>query len=595
MKKLFSTVLILTAVLTTLFADDGGSLRVEDWTYGNIYVKEPNDKIALENEILYFKNNSARVIFDFKNTSDSVVKVPCSFPVVIKVPFKTFQGKARPTYSQWTDILDSGIWEIALNKYISDDGGESWRNKLNIEELKAKDKTLRVEKYEDYLKQLDSYRIYGSTTDENGKYISDRRNGDHLKKYYSGCDIKQDGKKIQILNVGIEVNVEINPASEIESKFVNSADDEFSYLTLVLHFYHELEFMPLKHSKLEVSYAVASLSSSYHSLIYEGFYDISTGGTWKGSMKKFLVASPMSLEIKNGKTKPEKFHDILNFYLFETYKPESEEYFIFRQKLEEDGEPDRFLESRDFPKQNFVSNIQSHTSLKGTYRHYDYDKRQNDDENEPAIKISGYGPETCFDSDPYNGWVEGQPGDGINDWIGFTLEKKVFGPFAINGLTKFHTNSYYNEFDYISQFAGKGRKPTDTWLENNRIKSMNLVGPNGKTTKLKFRDLYAGFRLSTTDLYRNKFNAIENPVILDAGTYKMEIAEVYKGTKYDDTVLGEIWFYEISGRLLELYDSEEKNKNSIFPEEITDLLRDCLVDFSYAEYFMNYRFNCKDD
>ena len=48
MKKPVFIFLIMTAALFSVFADDGGSYHPEDWTYGNIYVKEPNDKIALE-------------------------------------------------------------------------------------------------------------------------------------------------------------------------------------------------------------------------------------------------------------------------------------------------------------------------------------------------------------------------------------------------------------------------------------------------------------------------------------------------------------------------------------------------------------------
>ena len=48
MKKPVFIFLIMTAALVSVFADDGGSYHPEDWTYGNIYVKEPNDKIALE-------------------------------------------------------------------------------------------------------------------------------------------------------------------------------------------------------------------------------------------------------------------------------------------------------------------------------------------------------------------------------------------------------------------------------------------------------------------------------------------------------------------------------------------------------------------
>ena len=63
MKKPVFIFLIMTAALVSVFADDGGSYHPEDWTYGNIYVKEPNDKIALENEILYFSNDNALAVF----------------------------------------------------------------------------------------------------------------------------------------------------------------------------------------------------------------------------------------------------------------------------------------------------------------------------------------------------------------------------------------------------------------------------------------------------------------------------------------------------------------------------------------------------
>ncbi len=52
MKKLLSVIFSLTVLAAIAFADDGGSYKLEDWTYGNIYVKEPNDIIALERELL---------------------------------------------------------------------------------------------------------------------------------------------------------------------------------------------------------------------------------------------------------------------------------------------------------------------------------------------------------------------------------------------------------------------------------------------------------------------------------------------------------------------------------------------------------------
>ena len=41
-------------------------------------------------------------------------------------------------------------------------------------------------------------------------------------------------------------------------------------------------------------------------------------------------------------------------------------------------------------------------------------------------------------------------------------------------------------------------------------------------------------------------NAVKNPQILSKGTYRMTIQSVYKGDKYDDTALGEVWFIPLS-------------------------------------------------
>ena len=101
MKKSLLIIALLSASFAA-FTDDGGSYKSEDWTYGNIYVKEPNDKIALERELLVvehtaigeydrksdtFHKTSGRevtALFDFLNTTRERVTVPCAFPVVVK-------------------------------------------------------------------------------------------------------------------------------------------------------------------------------------------------------------------------------------------------------------------------------------------------------------------------------------------------------------------------------------------------------------------------------------------------------------------------------------------------------------------------------
>ena len=49
MKKSLLIIALLFASFAA-FTDDGGSYKPEDWTYGNVYVKEPNDKIAGDGE-----------------------------------------------------------------------------------------------------------------------------------------------------------------------------------------------------------------------------------------------------------------------------------------------------------------------------------------------------------------------------------------------------------------------------------------------------------------------------------------------------------------------------------------------------------------
>ena len=50
-------------------ADDSATTYPEDWTYGNIYVKEPNKSIALEKEYMYVSDDKIEAVFCFRNTA----------------------------------------------------------------------------------------------------------------------------------------------------------------------------------------------------------------------------------------------------------------------------------------------------------------------------------------------------------------------------------------------------------------------------------------------------------------------------------------------------------------------------------------------
>ena len=100
MKRILFFLFIQLSAIFSLMADDGGVTNVEDWTYGNIYVKEPNDKIALEKELMVCSMDSITAIFVFKNTTDDTVTVDCAFPIDVVLPY-TIENVKENEYELW--------------------------------------------------------------------------------------------------------------------------------------------------------------------------------------------------------------------------------------------------------------------------------------------------------------------------------------------------------------------------------------------------------------------------------------------------------------------------------------------------------------
>ncbi len=123
-------------------------------------------------------------------------------------------------------------------------------------------------------------------------------------------------------------------------------------------------------------------------------------------------------------------------------------------------------------------------------------------------------------------WCEGVEGDGIGESI--TISQTYNGssyPWLI-----------YKEICIVNGYA----KNSTTWTENNRIKKM----------KLYFGDTYMGsIELEDTilpqyiDISELKMSVVSGKT----ATFRVEIEEVYKGTKYDDTCLTGLIF-EFEGR-----------------------------------------------
>ena len=569
MKKFILLVALLGAFSWFSFADDGGSRYPEDWTYGNIYVKDSNDSVSLKNEVLcvkqfnYDKGAQVKAYFDFYNTANEEQKVSCAFPVVVKLPFAYDKDSDYITlYTDFHDWPDKDLWDFILE-------GRDF-TKENVLSL---DEKLSVLTYRDYQKRA---------ADSLGKD----------NPLYKGCSIKLDGKEVSILNVGIETSIASKDYS-IELYDDYSDDRPHGYykadvyeLTLKLHFYHELCFKGSAHSKLEASYSIDTKKGGKWGTRYEMVYDISTGGTWKGPIDNFVVMTDSDFKACNSSASFEAtdFGNLNHFlnqhvalYSASNYKPRQEEYFSFScLTLGDDGPV--LISNQSSGTSSYVKEVKASSYLNGTYKKADSAKGYydffglNKDEN---LVDSTYEPAASFDGDVYNGWVEGVKGDGKGEWIEFTLTRDVFGPFATNGLARFvFSDTYGNSLDGEDEneytVLLKGGEADSTWKSNNRIKTMTLENLSSKERfTLDFKDrkpvtLVEGVEDLTY------INAVKNPLFLKKGTYRLYIEDVYKGDRWDDTVLGEVWFVPLGNVLDRIIFGKD---SSFFERYIADFIK----------------------
>lgn len=194
--KRFLCILFACSLVDVAMADDSATTYPEDWTYGNIYVKEPNNSIALEKEYMYVSGDRIKAVFCFKNTTDSIVVVPCAFPIVVKMPFRVENDTVM--IGDYFSENDFNLWNIAIKDFekdYTDDRDLGFRTNLTKADIENYDKKLRVLTYNDYQKLYKKRGISKET-----------------EEYYKGCNIVQDGNVVELKTVGIETNVSLKKA-----------------------------------------------------------------------------------------------------------------------------------------------------------------------------------------------------------------------------------------------------------------------------------------------------------------------------------------------------------------------------------------------
>ena len=127
-----------------------------------------------------------------------------------------------------------------------------------------------------------------------------------------------------------------------------------------------------------------------------------------------------------------------------------------------------------------------------------------------------FDPARLFDGLPETAWVVRTPRSGIDEYVRFSLDTAVDRIEISNGFQRSTVN--YPDKDTWSYFG-----------KNNRVKTLDLVRDDG--------GLVERLRLADTREVQ-RFN-----VSLPAGIYRAVIADVYPGSRWNDTCLGEMSFF----------------------------------------------------
>lgn len=147
----------------------------------------------------------------------------------------------------------------------------------------------------------------------------------------------------------------------------------------------------------------------------------------------------------------------------------------------------------------------------------------------PAIGANSYSSNELFDGDARTAWVEGTKGYGVGEWITFTFDYN-----AARATTCFIVNGY--------------NKNALTWQNNSRVKSFNLYDNDQLIATVNLKDTRDMQRFELLYAFPNRPEDYDRFDESTSGKQKKDVAlkfvitEVYKGNKYDDTAISEMFF-----------------------------------------------------
>lgn len=528
-RLLFFMIMLFSAV--SLMADDGHTINVENWSYGNIYSKESDDMIALEKELMICSMDSITAIFVFKNTTDDTVTVDCAFPIDLEVPYKngsvnwsddSFEYAKSSCYSYRALKILLGTKDSIDTKEVIDNEGYISLNDRVMTLVQTHDKELRVMSRDQYFRYLDSLNLKDAMS---STYFFDL--------YTPNCDIQQDGKSVKIENVGIESTV--------------SSD----LIKMQLHFHHQLTFLPNSYSKVVIKNAIDRFADHYT-------YDISTGGTWKGNIHSFMVFAQRCHLTQDKSTLKTLCLNELNeygIYYKKEYKPKKGEIFRF---------------SNDF---------EAHEH--DVYSHPKYEDLKSVPLKELKTSSSWNNPKAMMDKDRFTACA-------ITDWqnasLEFTIPQDAYGPFMYNGsVGNIVTKEIFNEFrdsmkQQYSQAWDSEYNISDFFPDDSTVKAYNRVSKisvellDEPYDTLLFDVSFSDPRKFPFAFDWDRFNDVKNMRYFSAGRYRLTIKDIVKGWQCQDTTLiTEFCFLKVPKDISDMLADDAISDMTIFDDFVTML------------------------
>jgi hypothetical protein len=573
-------VFALSFITAAVALADAGFMAVHPSTSaaGPLYSAVEHPSVSLDSEVLVFDIDRDEWIAEFVFSNDgNAEKLLAGFPVRLRLPVLQ-RGDG------WIDLVaDETIGSTVLKELFG---------AAAVVELDQAGKDLVREKFtlspENELFGSHFIRVSGPVE---VKRI-ERAGAAFAPRGYS---LTQDGREAPVTSVIIESA----PGND--------------WLDITLHALHELRFPTGRQSRLKAVYLASSRfktqggnrgSTDSHA----SSYILGTGGTWKGPIGKFIFIvagsegmNTLSVKVPEAVGPAGRYSDGLrsnDFFSAENFEPARDTEISLSFQIHSGQEPQVYLgplpplngKSIAWGKRLDKPKAPAQADLVKVLRASSWLKDTVDVVVALGwIKAADFGPLALFDGYPSTAWCEGKVDDGIGEWVEFSIDSDVVGLSIWNGFS-------YTPYDSVDEVRAalwaltedgeeSALRYTDQWrqasrdfnseddwnaaaaamaaeLEKKLTGNLEVFKRNNRVKQLEISSLETGLKYKV-DLADRRGRQFFPECNLPAGSYRLTILSIYKGSKYRDTLLGELFFHPMDRRIQTLME-EDQLFNQVF-------------------------------